>query len=340
MSIEDILLYADDLLLLCQTPGQMKKCIQIVEEWSRKNGMELNKKKSGIVVFAPRSAKTIPYMILEKKPIKGKDGKIHLQKKWVSACKEIAGISVVSSYKYLGTYLDPKLTMELQIDTIRKKSDFLFTRLYPYLINATADGRKDMWRTMVCLLFNGILALLEFEPSESHYLSMLKLWHGTFKMFLMIPKSTNTEIVDEMIGIDLDELKYLNTQNSARKWFARWSRKEPELLPRKESKNYLKGIPNDWCSIVKQECGLCKLCKNSTRNPIHMELVHKIEVFPYKEIWEMIKEFHDSETEKQKQKNKIMKTKREIFLKRWKIILHRVKETIQERLDLLYSKRV
>ena len=62
LSVQQILLYADDILLLCQTVPQLKKCINIIENWSEKNGMKLNKKKSGIVVFSPRNDKTIPYM--------------------------------------------------------------------------------------------------------------------------------------------------------------------------------------------------------------------------------------------------------------------------------------
>ena len=49
-----------------------------------------------------------------------------------------------------------------------------------------------------------------------------------------------------------------------------------------------------------------------------MELKHGIEIPPYKEIWDLIKEFYDSETEKQKRKNKIMKVKRKVFLKNGK----------------------
>ena len=37
---------------------------------------------------------------------------------------------------------------------------------------------------------------------------------------MLIPKSTNTKLVDEMIGIDIKQLIDLNAQNSARKWYA------------------------------------------------------------------------------------------------------------------------
>src|ERR1700691_2109182 len=120
--------------------------------------------------------------------------------------KDIGGVPIVSKYKYLGTVLDSKLTMETQLDFIRKKSNFLFTKLYPYLTNATAGGRKDMWRTMVCPLFNGLLALFYFEDSDINMGNFFGLLYSTFKKFMLIPQSTNCFIVDETLGIDPVEL--------------------------------------------------------------------------------------------------------------------------------------
>ena len=42
ISYEDILLYADDILVLCQTHAQLKQCIDIIKEWSKQNKMEWN----------------------------------------------------------------------------------------------------------------------------------------------------------------------------------------------------------------------------------------------------------------------------------------------------------
>ena len=47
ISYQDILFYADDIFVLCQTQAQLKQCIEIIEKWSKQNGMELTKKKSG-----------------------------------------------------------------------------------------------------------------------------------------------------------------------------------------------------------------------------------------------------------------------------------------------------
>jgi len=46
VNFEDLLFYANDILVLCTSPHQIEKCIQIFENWSLKNGMKLNKNKS------------------------------------------------------------------------------------------------------------------------------------------------------------------------------------------------------------------------------------------------------------------------------------------------------
>ena len=98
LSFEDILFYADDILILCQSPAQIKKCIEIIERWSELNGMELNKKKSGILPLSSRMTKDIPFMKLEKVFDAAKQKVI--RQEWTPTLKEINGIPVVSKYKY------------------------------------------------------------------------------------------------------------------------------------------------------------------------------------------------------------------------------------------------
>ena len=47
INLEDLLYYADDLLTLCTSMEQVKKVIKVISDWSLRNGMQLNKKKSG-----------------------------------------------------------------------------------------------------------------------------------------------------------------------------------------------------------------------------------------------------------------------------------------------------
>ena len=168
--------------------------------------------------------------------------------------------------------------METQVDRITKKSNFLFTKLYPYLINATADARKDMWRTMVLPLFNTLLILLYYEKAQSHSWRTLRLLIGTFKRFLLIPKNTSTEVVYEMIGVDVPNLVAKNALDAEEKWEARKERRQPEIFPKSELPNYLRGIPNDWCDILKKQCTICPKCKKGIQNEYHMSTFHNTDI--------------------------------------------------------------
>ncbi len=72
--------------ILCKTPAEVKKCTKIIQKWSEINGMKLNKKKSGLVVFALRSAHTIPYMMLR---VEQNQKDKSARKEWVPSTQEI-----------------------------------------------------------------------------------------------------------------------------------------------------------------------------------------------------------------------------------------------------------
>ena len=142
-----------------------------------------------------------------------------------------------------------------------------------------------------------------------------------------------------MIGFNLAEVAERIKLNAGEKCFARRENREPELIPKIESFNYLKGIPNEWCQILKQQCSLCPTCKNSTRNQYHMKEMHNTEIHSYKQIWSDIKDYFDTELEKHKKKKTILNIKRGIFLKTWRPVLKEVKEDIEEKFQKIYSVR-
>lgn len=239
---------------------------------------------------------------------------------WIPATKDISGVPLVQKYKYLGTFLDSKLLMKTQMEFIRKKCNHLFVKLYPYIVNASADGRKDMWQTMVCPLFNAALVLLEFEKSITQSDNFLRLWIYTFKKFLIIPKTTSTEIVAEMMGGNPIKIMKRNSAVAIEKWNARRERREPKRIPKEEVKNYMKGIPNDWCNLIRQQYKLCQKCRNNIQSAIHLEIAHGIDITPVEDIWEKIKDYYEWKVEQHKKKtgNKLIKVKREVFRNRWK----------------------
>jgi hypothetical protein len=258
---------------------------------------------------------------------------------WVPTTEEISGVPVVTKYKYLGTYLDSKLTMELQSKCIERKSNFLFTKLYPYLSSATADARKDMWRTMVLPLFNALLILLHFEGARTNSWKILRLFIGSFKKFLMIPKNTSTSLVYEMIGLDIPELVARNAINSEEKWEARKSRRRPKVLPKPEKPNYLRGIPNEWCQILKQQFSLCQFCKKNIQSEDHMIAVHNVSIYGCNEIWADIKKYHDKTVEiLKKKKGSIEKVKRTKYLDYWGPRLKAMVNDTVYKINLVYTR--
>ena len=138
--------------------------------------MLLNKKKSGIVVFAARRNRNVPLM-KKTKPIKANG--TSRKRRLVPSSHDFEGVPICEKYKYLGTILTPKLDCAEQIAFIKRKFGYLLVKLYPYLKNASADARKDMWQTMVKPLFNAALVLLEYEPSETKKETLEKVWRET-----------------------------------------------------------------------------------------------------------------------------------------------------------------
>jgi len=97
-------------------------------------------------------------------------------------------VPICSKYKYLGTFLTPKLTCGEQIAFRKRKSAHIFVKLYPYLKNASADARRDMWQTMIRPLFDAAFVLLEYEHSKTQKENLKCMWRKTFKQFLMMSK--------------------------------------------------------------------------------------------------------------------------------------------------------
>ena len=73
---------------------ELDRCIDIIENWSRSNGIDINKAKSGIMQVR-KDRRTLPLL-----------------------APEIRGYPVVTSYKYLGVQVDDCLKVDSEL---RKK---------------------------------------------------------------------------------------------------------------------------------------------------------------------------------------------------------------------------
>ena len=85
------------------------------------------------------------------------------------------------------------------------------------------------------------------------------------------------KLVGEMIGTDWEEFVRLNATNSEEKWRARMERRSPHIIKGEETANYLKGVPNSWCSILRQQCRVCSKCQRGIANEYHMLVAFHME---------------------------------------------------------------
>ena len=127
----DLMGYADDLLIICTSPSQLRKCISSIKKWSLENNLLLNAKKSGIIEFTPR-ARTYPSLL--------------------TAGSTFEGIPVVTEYKYLGLIVDPKLTLTKQLAHIEEKTNHQCATLWPLLKAFFLTERMNLW-TILCPLY-------------------------------------------------------------------------------------------------------------------------------------------------------------------------------------------
>jgi len=286
INLEDLLFYADDLLTLCTSQEQLRLAIEVIRKWSEENGMLLNAKKSGIVVFVNRLKKNIPWM---KSQLEGKHRKQGVRLEWVPARKTFEGIPICNKYKYLGSWLDNKLTSHTQINHIKKKTNHILIRLYPYLKQASADGRRDMWITMIKPLFGAIFPLLDGDKTKKTWNQVLILWKSSFKSMMLIPRRTPSDLVASMIGREVKDICDEFSESSSAKWIARKLYKTFLPLPLDQIINPLQGVPNIWCAIIKKQLTPCKLClskgiKNKIMSSGHLYLAHGIAIASIKKI--------------------------------------------------------
>ena len=83
--------FADDLVIVAEGEFQLDQVIGITERWSERNGIEVNKAKSGIIQV--RKDRRTPNPIL----------------------RSFRGYPLVDQYKYLGVMIDNSLSLRMEL---------------------------------------------------------------------------------------------------------------------------------------------------------------------------------------------------------------------------------
>lgn len=262
VSNEDLLAYADDLLVVCTSLHQLRQVIKIIRKWSKENNLELNDKKSGIVEFLPRSGRQTSTL---------KTGSV------------FESIPIVDKYKYLGLWLDKKLTLDPQLHHIKKKSGFIRSRLAPLLGGISLDYRINLWTVFIRPLFDQTLSILYAERNHTNPEKVRRLIRKTFKDFTLLPKNTEDKIIEKLSQYNIDHRAANTVEKNTIKWESRKKREEPnyqEMLSTRPQETENGPLPKELQEYISIQTALCPAClqlgKKAVVRPSHL-LTHNLE---------------------------------------------------------------
>jgi hypothetical protein len=295
VDIEDIFAYADDVLVICEDLDTLQKCIQIIERWSDANNMKINKTKSAILEFVHRYKRTTTLTIGDT----------------------LHGYPIVSQYKYLGTWLNQKLTIDTQIEHIIRKTNFIRSRLTPSLYNATLDFRKNLWQIFILPLYEFALPLYYYEEAVTKKRRMNLLLRKSFKSYTGLKKNVETLLIEDLMTYDLESrsqyIQYVSTQKWSQclrgeMYYQRYDSNNMAKL--KRPINLCKNQPKAMIKYINMQTIPCPRCK--TKGIIvrcsdqHLRSRHDIVIRSVRTIMEKIVKLHKAEeAKKQKEKKKL-----------------------------------
>ena len=167
----EILAYADDLCIICEGFNQLLNVLNKIEKWSKLNGINVNKKKSGIMI------------------LKGKDDR-----------NEIEGYPIIKQYKYLGITIDNKMKINSHIGIIDKKLNEYFTR--NYVLNKRYFSVKSIMLIFGYFHKSRLLyGLPAFIDQESWIKRIDKVMLTNIKKLLKLPIRTNNSRLKIALGL-------------------------------------------------------------------------------------------------------------------------------------------
>jgi len=231
--------YADDMLVICSSLTQLRRVIEIIRAWTHQNNLMLNEKKSGIVEFLPR---------------------LDRQSAALKINSSFEGVPVVDRYKYLGMWVNFKLTLDPQLDYIREKSQYQVYKLWPLLRNVSLDYRISLWTILIRPMFEMLVGLFEREP-HSNREKVFGLFRGTFKKFTLLCKNVKNSTVDLLMDFDFEKRASQVVELCRNKWRSRKLCKVPVYSPQSCSvRKHSVFWPKELQVLLNLKSALCPEC--------------------------------------------------------------------------------
>jgi len=183
---QDLYAFADDHLTVNDSLNKLRQAISLVQTWGADNNIKLNPSKSGIVEISPK-----------------------YQRCALEIGAMFQGIPVVDSYKYLGVWIDQKLTPRKHIEYLfgtkngkkKGKINFLTQCLSPSFKSISFDYGINLWLTFIKPLFLPLTteASISTQTEKEEIQTKLRI---SLKKFLRLPKNFSTYILSQVFPLD------------------------------------------------------------------------------------------------------------------------------------------
>jgi len=263
--LDDIFGYADDLLILCDSLSELQECSEIIEVWSKENNLFINKSKFAVLEFSNRRGRKLSLVINET----------------------FAGFPIVDHYKYLGVWLNQKLTLDTHISHMNKKISFIRSHLSPALYNTSLDFRKSLWQLFIVPSFEFGIPIFYYEQAKGRREIFEKMLRNSFKSFTGLKKTVKTSIVNLLMNFDLKERSQKLCYDSEEKWrlrcrgeFYKQVNNIPSPLSSQRNLNLCKNAPKSFIKFVNLQVNLCPYCAQqqvkSRCDQTHLQRAHNI----------------------------------------------------------------
>ena len=184
ISIEDLLVYADDILIIVDSLESLKQTIKFLRSMCCEFGLVINNKKSGIVEFTKRLGR---------------------EKFNLDIRSTVENVPVLQAYKYLGLYLDNKLTVKTQLEYIDRKVKFISYKFRPIIDTISPEYRKNLRSTFIKPHFELIAILHASEPALNNRTILERAFRKSFQSITKIGKTTPLSLQHALIGTNLSE---------------------------------------------------------------------------------------------------------------------------------------
>jgi len=272
--VDNTFVFADDLAFHLYGPTEsnalqlyFKEFIPILSNHSENWGLRINFKKSGLLPL------------------------FKSKKEWTRHCFNdvICGIPIVNEYKYLGVIISSNLSMQSQVNLIKKKITYLAKCFYCFK-NKTDDLRfaYNTWQIFIRPLLDYTFVAAAYCIDSKDQIA--KLYRSSIKIMLGLKDNAENYLVDSIIQYNYNSMRAIAIKVYQEKWQAYKNGKEEEqvMLYGKVRFPYqkleMRAIPvkmiNSYNILTTNNyCNKCSDSEKKIRLSIrHMKNVHNVDI--------------------------------------------------------------